>query len=82
MFAFQVHLLLIWKWGSGVFFLVRGLDFVGVSKVGEKLHVLFVGKNPPARLYVDLRPQDSVQLCLLKNGHLAYILDLGVISVW
>lgn len=47
MFAFQVHLSLIWKWGSGVFFLLRGLDFVGVGKVGEKLRVLFVGENPP-----------------------------------
>lgn len=39
-------------------------------------------RTPPARLYADPRPRDSVQLCLLENGHLAYILDLGVISVW
>lgn len=42
MFPFQVHLLVIRKSGSGVFFLLRGLYFVGVSKVGEKLHTLLV----------------------------------------
>lgn len=47
MFAFQVHLSLIWKWGSGVFFLLRGLDFVGVGKVGGKTPCVVCGKEPP-----------------------------------
>ena len=42
MFPFQVPLLVIRKSGSGVFFLLRGLYFVGVSKVGGKLPMLFV----------------------------------------
>lgn len=42
MFPRQARLLAARESGSGVFFLPRGLRLVGVSKVGEKLRMLFV----------------------------------------